>query len=625
MRWQFTPYVFPVFAAAVISVWLALAAWRRRPTPGATPFSLLMLSVAQWSLAYALELASPDLATKLFWDNIGWLGAVSAPGAWLAFALQYSGRSKWLTRRNVIILALEPLITLLLVWTNGLHGLINNAVSLNTGGPFSSLAFTYGAWFWVNVAYSYLLLLLGTLLISSLIQTLMRSATLYRGQAGALLVAVAAPWIANAITIFGWNPFPRLDLTPFAFTVTGLAMASSLFRFRLLDILPIAREVVLENMSDAVLVLDEQNRILDLNPAAQRVLGSAVTELVGLPAAQVFSDWPLDKRYYDMTEVRKEIVVDAGEDERCFDLHISPLYQRNGRFTITGRLVILSDITKRKQVEKSLRESHELYLHEQELRRQEAEQLYQHLQNAHQRLRDLDQLKDQFLVTASHELRTPLTSVQGYLELLAEFQDLLPAEQRREFLQKARRSCDELVVLLGNVMDVGRLEVEAGLNPADLERVSVQDILQSVINLIEPHVAQEQREVLLHIPPHLCVQADAGRLRQVVLNISMNALKYSPPQTPITFSARVAGYSNSEVIISLTDRGNGIAPEDQALVFQRFVRLERDMNSPVRGSGLGLFISKRLIEVMGGKIWIESKGIPGEGSTFHIQLPMSGN
>src|SRR5436305_2666182 len=147
MQWQSFPCIFPVVASAVVSAWLALSAWRRRPKPGAIPFSLLMLAVAQWSLGYALELASTDLAAKLFWDNVSWLGAVSAPAAWLALALQYTGRTKWLTRRNVIILALEPLVTLLLVWTNGLHGLINNTIRLDTSGPFSSLVFTYGAWF----------------------------------------------------------------------------------------------------------------------------------------------------------------------------------------------------------------------------------------------------------------------------------------------------------------------------------------------------------------------------------------------------------------------------------------------------------------------------------------------
>jgi signal transduction histidine kinase len=262
-------------------------------------------------------------------------------------------------------------------------------------------------------------------------------------------------------------------------------------------------------------------------------------------------------------------------------------------------------------------------LQEQERQLQEAEQLYLHLQTTYQRLSELDQLKDQFLMTASHELRTPLSSVQGYLELMAQFHDILPPEKHWEYLQKARRSCEELVILFGNVMDVSRLEVEAKIPLTHLEQVSVQDMMQSVMNLIEARVIQEQREVHLHIPPHLYVRADAGRLRQVLLNISMNALKYSPLCTPIAFSAQIATDSNSEVVISVTDKGKGIAPQDQARVFQRFVRLEQDRNSSVQGSGLGLYISLRLIEAMNGKIRIESKGIPGEDTTFHIQLPIA--
>src|SRR5947209_12629433 len=203
-------------------------------------------------------------------------------------------------------------------------------------------------------------------------------------------------------------------------------------------------------------------------------------------------------------------------------------------------------------------------------RLQEVEQLYQQLQMTNQHLRELDELKDQFLMSASHELRTPLTSVQGYLELMAQLHDQLPPQKRWEYLQKARRSCDILVMLLSNVMDASRLEVEADIDPAQIESVSIQEMIQSVLNLLEPRVTQEQREVDLYIPPDLHVRADPGRLRQVLLNISINALKYSPPPTPIAFSAQIATDSHSAVI-SVTDSGKGIAPEDQSRVFQRFV------------------------------------------------------
>ncbi len=353
-----------MIASAVVSTALAYFAWHRRPAPGATSFCLLMLAVAEWSLGYALELASTDLSTTIFWDNMAWLGAAFAPTLWFAFALQYTDQARWLTRRNVAILAIEPLITLLLVWTNGFHGLISSNIRVDTSGSFSALVVTYGPWYWINIAYSYLLLFLGAILICLLIQTLKRSAHLYRGQAGALLIAVAAPWLGNALTIFGLSPFPHLDLTPFAFTVTGVGMASSLFRFRLLDIVPVAREAVFESMSDAVIVVDGQDRIVDLNMTAQRLTDNPAAEAVGQTFTRVFSSWTeLVEHYCDGCRVHTEVVLVEDEELRSFDLRISPLYRRNGHLTVTGRLVVLNDITEQKRTERALRDSEERFRH----------------------------------------------------------------------------------------------------------------------------------------------------------------------------------------------------------------------------------------------------------------------
>lgn len=360
MHWQFTPYVFPVIVSSVVSAALAFSAWHRRSAPGAASFSLLMLAVAEWSLAYALELVSPNLQVALFWDNVAWIGAAGAPALWLAFTLQYTGRARWLTRRNIAILLIEPLVTLLLVWTSLFRGLVENNITWDTSGSFGTLKMTYGIWYWINIWYSYLLLFVGAVLICILILTLIRSANLYLGQAGALLIAVLAPWVGNALTAFHMNPIPKLDLTPFAFTVTGLAMAGSLYRFRLLDIIPVAREAVIESMSDAVIVVDEQNRIVDLNLAAQHLANSTTSRAVGRPFNQVFAAWPeLVESYPYVTNA--QIVLGEGQALRYFDLRISPLYQRNGHLAVAGRLIVLNDITEHVQVERSLRESEERF------------------------------------------------------------------------------------------------------------------------------------------------------------------------------------------------------------------------------------------------------------------------
>jgi PAS domain-containing protein len=326
MHWQFTPYVLPVIASSIVSATVAVFLWRRRPAPGATSFCLLMLAVAQWSLAYALELVSTDFSTILFWDNITWLGSAFAPTLWLIFALQYTGRTKWLTHRNIAILMVEPLITLLLVATNQFHGLVEDNIKLDTSGLVVGLEMTYGVWYWINIAYSYLLLFAGAILICMLIQSLMRSSRLYLGQASAPLIAVLAPWIGNALTISGLSPFPDLDLTPFAFTISGLAVAWSLFRFRLLDIVPVAREAVIESMRDAVIVLDEQSRIVDLNPAAQRLLARTASKAVGRPFIQAFASWPeLVECCRNVTDAYAEIVQGEGKTPRYFNLSITPI------------------------------------------------------------------------------------------------------------------------------------------------------------------------------------------------------------------------------------------------------------------------------------------------------------
>ncbi len=356
MHWRFTPYVIPLIIATIISVWLVLVAWRRRSMPGAIPFGLLMLGVGEWSLTYAVELGSAGLPTVLFWDNLTWVGAVIGPAAWLAFALQYTGRARWLTPRLVVLLTIEPLITLLLAWTNTMHGLTGTNVRVDSSNSFSALVYTNGPWFWINIVYSYALLLLGAWLIISFIRTLMGSAVAYRGQVGALLIAVLAPWLVNAITTFGLSPFPHLDLTPLAFTITGLAMAWSLFRFRLLDIVPVARNAVIESMSDAVIVLDQRSRITDLNPAAQRLFGRPLAALVGQPAAQAASAWSDQvARFRDVTEAHEEILLPVEGTARAFDLRISPLSDRHG--SLAGRLVVLRDITEQKRAEQAVQAS----------------------------------------------------------------------------------------------------------------------------------------------------------------------------------------------------------------------------------------------------------------------------
>jgi len=182
-------------------------------------------------------------------------------------------------------------------------------------------------------------------------RTALRSPQLYRRQVGALIIGTTIPWVGNVIYLLNASPWPGLDLTPLAFMLTGLAIAWGLFRFQMLDLVPVAREALIESMSDGVLLLDEHNRVVDINPAACRMIGCSATSAVGQPVAAILSKWrDLVERYRDMPEAQAEITVNGIQWQ---DLRISPLYDR--RKKLTGRLIALRDITERKLAEEALR------------------------------------------------------------------------------------------------------------------------------------------------------------------------------------------------------------------------------------------------------------------------------
>ncbi len=355
MHWPYTPYIWlPLISAAVTAALGIYAGRHRRDVPGATPFVILALAAMLWSLANALEMAGADLPTKLFWANVQYLSYVTLPVAWLALALEHTGRDKWLTRRRLAWLSVEPVITIVLAWTNNLHGLMRRDIYLDTNGPFSVIGKTYGPWSWVHAVYSYSLLFTAVYLFA---RALLRAQPLYRRQTLVLLFGFLVPLVWNVLYNLGLSPNPRYDIAPAVISVCGIAIAWGLFRYRLFDIVPIARATVIESMDDGVIVLDAQNRIIDLNPTAQSMLGPASSQAMGQPVQQVltqsvWNDWV--EQYGNATAAQGEIALGEGDARRDYDVRISPLTDR--REGLTGRLVILRDITRRKQAEQSLRQ-----------------------------------------------------------------------------------------------------------------------------------------------------------------------------------------------------------------------------------------------------------------------------
>ncbi len=345
-----TSFLAPLLIAIGITITLAVIAWNRRPIPGAVSLALFMIAVTVWLIGYTLELISEPLDAKILWAKVQYIGIVSAPLAGLAVSLIATGR-KGLSRRAMIALSIPPIITLLLVWTNEWHGAIWRTTSLPPPSVFPALQVEHGVWFWVHVAYSYAMLLVISV---QLVRWTIRAPALYRGQAIVVLLGGLAPWIANVIYVSENHLFPGLDLTPFAFAVTGVCVTWGLFRFRLLDLVPVARDAVVDRIRDAVIVLDNQQRIVDLNPSARKLIGEQAVRLIGNRVDQGAPQWLVELAQEGLKQ--NELRIDTGSSRRWFDVQFSTLTDRHGR--PTGKLVVLRDVTARMRWAERLRRQH---------------------------------------------------------------------------------------------------------------------------------------------------------------------------------------------------------------------------------------------------------------------------
>jgi K+-sensing histidine kinase KdpD len=231
-------------------------------------------------------------------------------------------------------------------------------------------------------------------------------------------------------------------------------------------------------------------------------------------------------------------------------------------------------------------------------------------------------MKDQFLLNVSHELRTPLTVLGGSLELLEMFHEQLEPQERVKMLREALKSHAELVDLVNHVLDITFVEGE--IPQVQSELVYVHQFIQNMLEHLVPEDAQTLRGYTIHlqVPEQITVWADPRFLRQVLSNLLSNIFKYVPSRTKICIEA-TQSTPLSPVCLCVQDAGPGIPPEELPLLFEKFVRLNRDLAGTTRGTGLGLYICKCLIEAMEGRIWAESSGRQGEGSRFCITLPPS--
>ncbi len=348
------PIALIVLLCGVLTLSIAMYAWNRRNIRGGRSFTAFTASMAIYILGYFMELVSPSLDQMLFWSKIEYIGILTFPTIFLVFVLEYSGYTRWLTRRNLALAFLFPGVFLLAKFADDSLHIIYAAAAIDAHGAIPLLSFTRGPLYLVIVAYNLLAVTLGNGL---LLRKRRHASTLYRKQTAIILSVAVVLYFLYGVYISGIRLFPgleHLDLNPFVYTLWGAAIWLAIFRYHLFDLAPVARDALIEMLGDGVLVLDAQSRLVDANPAALRIFGwrqAPVGEAADKITGGILSTALLAKIEHSK---KIETRLDVDDSTVYYEVTLSTLNEKQGRQI--GFLAVIHDISERKAVEQALQE-----------------------------------------------------------------------------------------------------------------------------------------------------------------------------------------------------------------------------------------------------------------------------
>lgn len=348
-------YLLPYLGSLALTTAILIYAWRHRQVRGGPAYVWLVLGQTLSILGFILELITPELPVKITWDKIQWLTDTIIVVAVPIFAARYTDYKPRHPRLLTGLLFAIPAWFNVLVLTDPITHSIYVDPHLSNTYPFPDLEYQFTLFVDIYAVYVYAVSLAG---VGLLIGSLFRSHDYFNPQTIIISVGLLIPVLSSSLAIFNIQLTPQRDLSPFSFAIGNLVIAWGLFRYRLFDIVPVARDTVIENMGNPVVVLDLQNRVVDLNPAAIRTFGKSRTEIIGRSADKAFTEWEsLVKMFTGELDIRSDIAVDFDDVTRHYELHISPLRDRRSR--IIGRVFVAAEITDRIQLQTGLQDLNE--------------------------------------------------------------------------------------------------------------------------------------------------------------------------------------------------------------------------------------------------------------------------
>ncbi|OFY39178.1 MAG: hypothetical protein A2X18_03935 [Bacteroidetes bacterium GWF2_40_14] len=581
MNQTFTIYSLFFLVTALVSFFGAFLAWHRRRVKGALEITWLMIASGIGAFCVIFETSAPTMAEKIFWAKMEFTGGSFTPVLYLIFVLRFTGKERFLSLKNIILLFIMPLTTLVVVLTNDYHNLMWSGFS-----PISPktnlMEYYHGIWFWIGyLAYSYLMLIIATVSIFSFIFHHKNS---FQYHGWIILLGGLVPWSASLFYLTGINVTPGLDLAPASITLSGLLLIYAIFHNRFLDLVPVARETLFETLQDGIIALDEHNRILDINKSAMTYLGIKNKSILGLFAEESGVTVPLLLKAVITVNNNDQIEVPVGTELKTFQLITQAIKNQSG-----SRIIVIRDISYNVSQQKELIKAKE-------------------------KAEESDRLKSAFLANISHEIRTPMNGILGFTELLRELK--LSEDEQQEYLAIIEKSGTRMLNIINDIISLSSLE--AGLSKVKITNFDINDQMGIIFNLYEPQALEKGIKLIIcdNIPTEEAkIISDKEKIKEILSNLIKNAIKFTA-----TGSIEIGFSKNSDGLeFFVKDTGIGINPEQKELIFERFRQGSESVARYYEGAGLGLSISKAYVLLLGGRIWVESE--EGKGSTFYFTIP----
>lgn len=587
--WQ---YIVLLLSAGLMGA-ISLIVWRRRDISAAPPFLILLIMAGGWCLISATDIATTSLEVKIFLLKFKFCFLPLMPVLLLETAHRYAKGKSLLVGWKLWASLVIPITTAIFAVSTQSHPHFRTNFSLYGEGTFQTLAYKQGAWMIVHYGYSFLLEFWAMGIMVNLIR---RSPEWARPANITLLFVGLIPAVVDIFYAFGLSPTPWFNYTPVLFAVTGSMIVWAFFGHRLFELAPVARSVLVERLRDMLIVLDAEDRVVDLNAAACKGLNVRLEKCLGMPAAELLSrNSDIYKKVASHLPVENAEVTFDGDKEggthECSILNV-PEDDPEPR----ARILLIRDIGERKATETALREARDA-------------------------AQAADKAKSQFLATMSHEIRTPMNGVIGFLDLLKVTP--LNAEQK-DYVELISNSSESLLVIINDILDYSK--IEAGHLRIEEKPFALRELITRMGSLHLPSAKLKNITLTLRmddtVPQTFC--GDSVRLGQILNNLLSNAVKFTA-EGGVVFSARCTPRQNSPegeefLEFSVQDTGIGITPEQHHRLFKPFSQADGSITRTYGGTGLGLIISQTLCELMGGEIRVES--VAGEGSTFTCSIPV---